>query len=161
MKTFNILFLTIFLVLFEGKFINQNLTHNFSHINQEDPIELKWEDLIDIKYKIRYFETLDMNVEAPVFGNAQKALDGKEVIITGFVIPFDEDTEYLSLSANPYASCFFCGNASPASVISMYMKTGDKRYKMDDYKTFKGTLHLNYDDPNEFIYILKGAVELK
>jgi len=40
------------------------------------------------------------------------------------------------------------------------MKDGTKRYEIDDFKTFKGTLHLNYDDPNEFIYILKNAVEV-
>lgn len=161
MKTINLLYFSVFLVVFEVNLINQTLTYNLSHFDQEEPIELKWDDLIDINYKVRYFESLDMDVSAPVFGNAQKALDGKEVIIEGFVIPFDEDMKYLSLSANPYASCFFCGNASPASVISMYMKDGTKRYQIDDFKTFKGRLHLNYDDPNEFIYILKDAVEVE
>ena len=65
----------------------------------------------------------------------------------------------MSLSYNPYASCFFCGKASPASVMSMYLKDEDVRYKMDDFKTFRGTLHLNYDDPNEFYYILRDARE--
>lgn len=129
-------------------------------IDDQEPLKIDWEVLTDINYKVRYFESLDMDINAPLFGKAQKALDGKEVIITGFVIPFDENMEYLSLSANPYASCFFCGNASQASIISMYMKDGTKRYQIDDFKTFKGTLHLNYDDPNEFIYILKNAEEV-
>lgn len=123
------------------------------------PIEIEWALLVDIQYKLRYFKELDMEVYAPVFGKAQKALDGKEVSIAGFVIPFDEEEEMLSLSANPYASCFFCGQASPASVISMYLSDKGKRYKMDDFKKFSGTLHLNSDDPNEFYYILRNAKE--
>ena len=179
MKTINAIILTILISFFSGQFSDQPLNENkklnpvevlkkternqihFTTENQQDPIVLKWEDLIDINYKVRYFESLEMDVNAPVFGKTQKALDGKKVIIKGFVIPFDENMEYLSLSANPYASCFFCGNASPASVISMYMKDGTKRYQIDDFKSFKGTLHLNYDDPNEFIYILKDAEEVK
>jgi hypothetical protein len=178
MKIVNAIILTI-LISFSGRQISDHFIHadvednpvevfkkqesNPSHFvneNQQDPIVVKWEELIDINYKVRYFESLDMDISAPVFGQAQKSLDGKEVIITGFVIPFDENMKYLSLSANPYASCFFCGGASAASVISMYMKDGTKRYEIDDFKTFKGTLHLNYDDPNEFIYILKNAVEV-
>ncbi|MEM9547870.1 MAG: hypothetical protein AAGA77_17945 [Bacteroidota bacterium] len=123
------------------------------------PIELDWKILMDIQYKLRYFKELDMEVYAPVFSKEAERLHGKEVIIEGFVIPFDEEGELLSLSFNPYAACFFCGKASPASIISMYLKDDSKRYKIDDYKTFRGTLYLNHDDPNEFYYILKNARE--
>lgn len=121
--------------------------------------EISWMTLMDITYELRYFKQLDMEIYAPVFTDAVKALDGKEVTIEGFVIPFDKELEILALSANPYASCFFCGKASPASVISLYLKDEGKRYKMDDYIKFKGTLHLNYDDPDEFYYILRNARE--
>lgn len=123
------------------------------------PIEIEWKMLMDIQYRLQYFKELDMEMYAPVFSKAQKSLDGQEVIIEGFVIPFDEEEELLSLSANPYASCFFCGKASPASVISMYLSNNGQRYKMDDFKKFRGTLHLNKDDPNEFYYILRDARE--
>jgi len=126
MKTINVIILTI-LISFSGEqscdhFIyadtgntpvetqkksDKNPSH-FVNESQQDPIVVKWEELIDINYNVRFFESLDMDINAPVFGQAQKALDGKEVIITGFVIPFDENMKYLSLSANPYASCFFC-----------------------------------------------------
>ena len=124
------------------------------------PVEIEWNILMDIQYKLRYFKELDMEVYAPVFSKEAEELHGKEVIIEGFVIPFDEDGELLSLSFNPYAACFFCGKASPASIISMYLKDDSKRYKIDDFKKFRGTLYLNYDDPNEFYYILKEAREL-
>ncbi len=137
----------------------QFVTYNEAKNPAKEPIVLKWEVLIDINYKPRYFEELEMEIYAPVFPKNIQALDGKEVIIDGFVVPFEEELEVLALSANPYASCFFCGKASPASVMSLYLKNKRKRYKLDDYKKFRGTLELNHDDPKDFYYILRDARE--
>ncbi|MEM7575668.1 MAG: hypothetical protein AAF433_22380 [Bacteroidota bacterium] len=126
----------------------------------EEPIELSWKDLMDIYYRLRYFGDVDMQYYAPIFPKAVKMLDGKEVIIKGFVIPVDELQGLFALSVGPYASCFFCGKASPASVISMYLRDESDRYRIDDHKTFRGTLRLNDDDPNEFYYILQNAEEV-
>ena len=120
------------------------------------PIVIDWELLQDIEYQLKYYEALSMEIYSPVFTKALEAIDGKEVIIEGFVIPFEESGDLLALSANPFASCFFCGKASPASVISMYIKK-KKRYKMDDFRKFRGVLKLNYDDPEEYYYILSKA----
>ena len=141
-------------------FNTQLVNYTANEHSLSDPIEVDWKVLMDIQYKLQYFKELDMEIYAPVFSNAVKALHGKEVIIEGYVIPFDEDEEVLSLSYNPYASCFFCGKASPASVMSLYLKES-KRYKVDDFKKFRGTLYLNHDDPNEFYYILREAKEEK
>ncbi len=124
-----------------------------------EPIEITWEELMDIRFRLRYYTEVDMEMLAPVFPQALKAIDGKRVTITGFIIPFDEEQELLALSANPFAACFFCGRASPASVISMYLKNSGKRYKMDDFKKLSGILHLNLDNPNEFYYVLRDAEE--
>lgn len=124
------------------------------------PTVIDWRLLMEIKYKLRYFEALEMEMYAPVFTDALKALDGEEVIIKGYVIPIDIENDIMALSANPYASCFFCGKASPASVMNLHLKK-KKRYKTDAYKNFRGTLQLNYDDPNQFYYILQDAVPVK
>ncbi len=125
------------------------------------PIEVDWKVLMDIQYKLKYFDEIEMEMYAPVFSDAVNALHGQKVTIEGFVIPFEEEGDLVSLSFNPYASCFFCGKASPASVISMYLKSKRNSYKIDDYKKFSGTLFLNHDDPNEFYYILRDAKEVK
>jgi len=124
-----------------------------------EPIKLDWQVLMDIEYRLKYFSEIEMEMYAPVFSKAVEALHEKEVIIEGFVIPFDEEENLISLSYNPYSSCFFCGKGSPASVISMYLKNKRKRYKTDDFIKFRGTLYLNQDDPNEFYYILRDAIE--
>jgi hypothetical protein len=121
------------------------------------PIKVNWKTLMNIKYRLKYFQQIQAEMFSPIFGEGVNFLNGKEVIIEGFVIPFDEEGELIALSYNPYSSCFFCGNASPASVISMYMKDEDVIYNLDDFRKFKGTLFLNQDDPNQFYYILKDA----
>ena len=138
------------------------VNHTIEDYSSNAPIEIEWKDLMDIDYELRYFEAMEMEMYAPVFTNTIKALHEKEVIIRGYVLPFDTKGEVLALSYNPYANCFFCGKASPASVISLYLKDkkDGKKYKMDDVRTFKGTLYLNTDDPNEFYYILRDAEEV-
>lgn len=133
---------------------------NSVSVTLSEPIRVKWERLLNIKYRLRYFQKKQVDMFAPVFDNELKSLDGKEVIIEGFVIPVDEEGELVTLSANPYSSCYFCGNASPASVISMFMKDKDDRFGLDEYKKFKGTLILNYDDPDQFYYLLENAEEI-
>ncbi len=97
---------------------------------------------------------------APIFNSNLEFLHEKEVIVEGFVIPLEDNQNPIALSSNPFSSCFFCGQASPASVISVYLKNEKKRYKTDDFKKFKGIIYLNYDDPNNFYYILREAIEL-
>ncbi|MEM9919502.1 MAG: DUF3299 domain-containing protein [Bacteroidota bacterium] len=121
------------------------------------PLEVSWKLLMDIDYKLKYYKEIEMEMYAPIFTKAVKALDGKEISIKGFVIPIDEQDGFFALSANPYASCFFCGKASPASIISIHLKDKNKRYKLDEIKTFSGVMTLNYDNPNEFYYILNNA----
>ena len=124
------------------------------------PAVVQWELLEDIRYRLRYFSEIGAEIFAPIFGSAVESLHEREVIIEGYIIPLDGKSELLCLSFNPYASCFFCGNASPASILNLQLKEKGKRYEMDSYKKFKGTLHLNLDDPNQFYYILRDAVEL-
>jgi hypothetical protein len=130
--------------------------------DESEPIQIEWKQLMNIKYKLKYYEELETEMYAPIFSKALKAIDGKRVIIKGYIIPIEVEveSEMMALSANSYSSCFFCGKASPASVISLYLKKY-KFYKADTFKKFSGTLHLNYDDPNEFYYILKDAVPVK
>ena len=125
----------------------------------DEAVEVNWHFLTQVKYSKRYVAQFDYYEYRPVFNDQIKALHGKEVIIEGFVIPFDSEGEALALSANPFAACFFCGNASPASVLNLQLKDKRKKYKTDDFKKFKGTLYLR-DDPNDFYYYLVEASEV-
>lgn len=130
------------------------------HSPAEKPIPVSWKQLTNITYVLTYNKKLDMEVYAPVYTDTLRQLHGKFVSIRGYVIPYEEDQATVALSANPYASCFFCGKASPASVLTLRLGKRGKRYKLDARRTFKGHLKLNYDDPEEFYYILDQAKEL-
>lgn len=123
------------------------------------PVPVSWQTLTRIQYTLKYFEEIGMEAYAPVFSDTLKRLNGRLVEVEGFVIPFEETGAEMALSANPFASCFFCGKASPASVMSLKVARHRKKYKMDDYLKFTGRLRLNYDDPKEFYYVLEGAKE--
>lgn len=92
----------------------------------------------------------------PVFPHSVVELDGAAVEIQGYIIPLDiEGTEY-ALSAYPNASCFFCGAASPASVMMLNLKDPRHRFSLDQYASFTGTLKLNYQ-PDGMMYYLEQA----
>jgi hypothetical protein len=98
-----------------------------------------------------------MFVLEPQFGAKVNALKGKEVSLTGYMIPVDVDANYYVLSANPFASCFFCGQAGPESVVSVKFKKVTKRFNTDDRLTISGIFTLNTDDINELNYIIDKA----
>ena len=93
----------------------------------------------------------------PKFSNSVKAMDGKQVQIRGFIIPVDIVQDYYVLSANPYSSCFFCGQAGPESVMELEMVKKYEGLRMDQVITFKGKLRLNVDDIYQLNYILEDA----
>ena len=93
----------------------------------------------------------------PKFSESVKEMDGKEVQIRGFIIPVDIVQDYYVLSANPYSSCFFCGQAGPESVMEIQMIKKYEGLRMDQVITYKGTLKLNVDDIYQLNYILEDA----
>ncbi|MEM6770352.1 MAG: DUF3299 domain-containing protein [Bacteroidota bacterium] len=125
-----------------------------------EPIPIPWTLLTSTTFELTYNEKIDVEAYAPKFPEVLERLNGELVEIKGYVIPYDESQEAVALSANPYAACFFCGKASPASILTLRFAKPGKRYKVDAYLSFRGRLRLNYDDPDEFYFVLDDAVEL-
>ncbi|MBT31883.1 MAG: hypothetical protein CMO01_19675 [Thalassobius sp.] len=116
-----------------------------------------WKQLAKIKWKSEYNEYIGAEIQLPTFAQEIEALNGKEVEIKGFIIPVDlTGADYLVLSAFPYASCFFCGNAGPESVMEVYLKEEEK-FDADSKVTFRGKLKLNYEDSYHLVYMLQDA----
>jgi len=124
-------------------------------------IELTWDDLADVKYDREWSEDVDSYFWFPEFDEKIKAMEGKEVQITGYLIPFDETNGAYVLSANPFAACFFCGNAGPESVMGLNLSREGVHFNTDEYLTFKGTLRLNAKNIYEMNYILEDAQLVK
>jgi hypothetical protein len=49
------------------------------------------------------------------------------------------------VSANPFANCFFCGNAGPETVVELFPGERFRRFNTDEVVTFVGTLNINKD----------------
>ena len=118
---------------------------------------ITWELLKNVEFDEIWSEEFQAYYMIPKFSNAVKAMDGKQVQIRGFIIPVDIVQDYYVLSANPYSSCFFCGQAGPESVMEIEMVKKYEGLRMDQVITFKGKLRLNVDDIYQLNYILEDA----
>jgi hypothetical protein len=127
----------------------------------EPPVKLTWQMMESIRFEDKYNEQAKGYIMYPKFTEQLKKLEGKIVEVVGFVVPVDKNGAYVALSANPYASCYFCGRGSPASVMTVRLKKPDNGYNIDDYTTFRGKLKLNATDVTEFYYILESSEEVK
>ena len=137
-----ILTTTIFL-FFIGNIFSQNI--------------ITWELLKNVEFDEIWSEEFQAYYMVPKFSESVKEMDGKEVQIRGFIIPVDIVQDYYVLSANPYSSCFFCGQAGPESVMEIQMIKKYEGLRMDQVITYKGTLKLNVDDIYQLNYILEDA----
>ncbi len=54
------------------------------------------------------------------------------------------------------ASCFFCGNGGPETVMDLEF-TEKPSFVMDELISVKGTFHLNENDPNACYYRIENA----
>ena len=132
-----------FVLFFVGNIFSQNI--------------ITWELLKNVEFDEIWSEEFQAYYMVPKFSESVKEMDGKQVQIRGFIIPVDIVQDYYVLSANPYSSCFFCGQAGPESVIEIQMIKKYEGLRMDQVITYKGTLRLNVDDIYQLNYILEDA----
>lgn len=114
-----------------------------------------WKTLEEIDYEITKDEYGDLYV--PVFSDNIKAIQGKEVEVEGFIIPFEGmfKPEQLILSALPISECFFCGSGGPETVMEITMKKGEKVKYTTKRVKIRGKLVLNRDNPDKLMYQLE------
>ena len=79
----------------------------FSFKMAEEPLSITWKNLQDVRFKKKYFEDVGMVFLVPSFGESVKKMEGKEVIIKGYMIPTDVSGETYVISANPMSFAFF------------------------------------------------------
>ena len=92
----------------------------------------------------------------PVINPKLKAMQGKPVVITGFIIPIDNKN--YAISKNVFASCFFCGKSGPETIMGIKFKGDLPKLKTDQYVTLKGTFRYNDSDVEDWIYHVENAV---
>lgn len=115
-----------------------------------------WKTLEAVTYEVTKDEYGDLYV--PVFSDDIKKIQGQEVEVEGFIIPFEgmfKPTQ-LILSSLPISECFFCGSGGPETVMEITMKEKIK-YTTKRVK-IRGKLKLNRDNPDKLMYMLEEGV---
>lgn len=118
-----------------------------------------WNEFAKTKFEPKYYEKIGEYLFYPNFTESLKAMEGKEVTIEGFYVPFaPEDGNYVILSKFPQSQCFFCGGGGPESVVEVYFAKGVQKFQVDDLIKVKGKLSLNSEDYEHMPFILKETV---
>jgi hypothetical protein len=149
--------LMLVMVVFWGFVPNQNNKFKYKPLTTNNPVKITWETLRDVTFKKKWYPEESVYMLYPTFGPAINKLNGKEVLLTGYVLPIDLDTNLYALSAFPFSACFFCGGAGPESVVGLKFKKTTRKYKTDERHTFRGTLKLNADNIYELNYVLENV----
>lgn len=109
--------------------------------------------------KIDYLKKADKlygEVMFPVINPKLKAMQGKPIVISGFIIPIDNKN--YAISKNVFAACFFCGKSGPETIMGIKFKGDLPKLKTDQYVTLKGTFRYNDNDVEDWIYHVENAV---
>lgn len=115
-----------------------------------------WQTLGKVKIDYLNDKQLGYTVTYPTFTPEILALDGKEITITGYIVPMDEGMGFFALSALPFQACFFCGKAGMETVMEIHA-TKAIAYTQRAVK-MRGILTLNDSDlMSHLMYILNDA----
>ncbi|HEY9045915.1 MAG TPA: DUF3299 domain-containing protein [Ohtaekwangia sp.] len=110
-------------------------------------------------YNITFVKAQDRlgEVDKPVFTDAVRALNGKQVTLPGYMVPFENGMKgnHFMLSSLPLNACFFCGVGGPETVVEVF-STKAVSYTEKPIE-IQGKLMLNDKNPDQMIYILENA----
>jgi hypothetical protein len=126
---------------------------------QVKPDTLSWKLLGIIKYIKKPDKDYPDGVMFPIINSELKSKNKKKIVMSGFIIPID-NVSY-ALSKNVFASCFFCGQAGPETIMGIKFKGATPKLKTDQYVTLEGTFRFNDNDVNDWIYHIENAVIVK
>lgn len=123
---------------------------------------ITWQELAEVNWEEKYDTLSGITITEGTFSPHLASLDSTEVYISGYVIPLDALGFSFALSQTSFASCFFCGQAGPETVMSLRIKPKSiepHRQKNTKIK-FKGLLRLHTHNQNGLHYELLDATEV-
>lgn len=125
----------------------------------QSPDTLSWKLLSVIKFIKKPAKDYPEGVMFPIVNSTLKEKNKKKIVMSGFIIPID-NVSY-ALSKNVFASCFFCGQAGPETIMGIKFKGATPKLKTDQYVTLEGNFRYNDNDVNDWIYHIENAVIVK
>lgn len=117
-----------------------------------------WDLFAKTKFESKFYEKLGEYLFYPNFPPDLKAMEGKDITIEGYYVPFaPEDGDYIIISKYTMSQCFFCGGGGPESITEVKITKESLKFNVDDLITVKGKLKLNTDDLDHLNFILEQA----
>jgi hypothetical protein len=106
-----------------------------------------WKEFAKTKFEAKYNEKIGEYLFYPTFSDDIRALEGKEITIEGFYVPFaPEDGNYIIISKFPMSQCFFCGGGGPESIARHIQlvpaRPDDSILTRDDLTSTHGMRHV-------------------
>lgn len=126
---------------------------------QTKPDTITWKLLGIIKFVKKPAKDYPEGVMFPIINSSLKEKSKKKIAISGFIIPID-NVSY-ALSKNVFASCFFCGQAGPETIMGIKFKGTTPKLKTDQFVTLEGVFRYNDNDVNDWIYHIDDAIIVK
>ena len=122
----------------------------------QNPAE-NWKKLMAISYRNGAPGELGLAMPQPVFSPQVRALDGKEVELTGFIIPFEGlfSPQHVMLSFMPVEICYFCGQSGPETVVEVFLLESIE-YTKEPIRV-RGRLELVEEPLETLMYVLRDA----
>jgi hypothetical protein len=139
--------------------ISESVWAENSFASQTKPDTITWKLLGIIKYVKKPAKDYPEGVMFPIINSSLKEKNKKKIAISGFIIPID-NVSY-ALSKNVFASCFFCGQAGPETIMGIKFKGTTPKLKTDQFVILEGVFRYNENDVNDWIYHIDDAVIVK
>ena len=94
----------------------------------------------------------------PAFPAHLLKLDGKSVAIYGFIQPLGDAAEFAGFLLLEYpVGCWFCESPDPTAIIGVELAKGIKATAKRSLVKITGTLHLNRDNPEDYLFRITSA----
>ncbi len=132
-------------------------------VNGHAQQQISWDQLADVTWAETYIDSLGYNQIQGTFGEEIRGLHGKEITISGYVIPLDAMGLSYALSKSSFASCFFCGQAGPETVMDLNVTPRSiKAHRQKEMLlTFTGILLVRESNDTGLHYTLDQASEVE
>lgn len=94
----------------------------------------------------------------PAFPDHLRKLDGKPVVLYGFIQPVGDATEFAGFLLLEYpVGCWFCESPDPTAIVSVELAKGLKATAKRTLVKITGTLQLNRDNPEDYLFRITSA----
>jgi len=125
-------------------------TNNSKNIDfqKQSRVEIMWDQLGNISKSLQVMSNYSNVIK--------ESLHGREIKISGFILPVDAKSYVLS--KNVFSHCFFCSTAGVETIIGIEFKGKTPRLKTDAFVTLEGTFFYNDKDKDDWLFSIHNAV---